>query len=97
MTLACLCLMVVQVAAQETLRGLKTYATGKFRMHATVMESFNGTTHSEFFLVRVPKDSVAPGDLYTIQAAFNFRRYWHLGKRKIFAIYADLNIGAASI
>ena len=39
----------------------------------------------------------APGDLYTIQAAFNFRRYWHLGKRKIFAIYADLNIGAAYI
>lgn len=71
MTLACLCLMVVQVAAQETLRGLKTYATGKFRMHATVMESFNGTTHGEFFLVRVPKDSVAPGDLYTIRSAYN--------------------------
>ena len=61
--LACLCLAALQVSAQETLRGLKTYATGKFQNHATVMESFDGEKHSEFFFLRVPKDSVAPGDL----------------------------------
>ena len=69
--LACLCLAALQVSAQETLRGLKTYATGKFQNHATVMESFDGEKHSEFFFLRVPKDSVAPGDLYTIRSAYN--------------------------
>ncbi|MGM9693902.1 MAG: hypothetical protein ACI3YC_02710 [Alloprevotella sp.] len=71
MTFACLCLMAWQVYAQETLHGLKTFATGKFRTHATVMESYNGKTHSDFFLVRVPKDSVSPSDLYTIRSAYN--------------------------
>ena len=36
----------------------------------------------------------APGDLYFISAGLNFRRYWHLGKRKIFAFYSDLYAGA---
>ena len=71
MTFACLCLMALQVCAQETLRGLKTYATGKFQAYASVMESFDGKTHRDFFFLRVPKDSVAPGDLYTIRSAYN--------------------------
>lgn len=71
MTLACLCLMTLQVSAQETLRGLKTYATGKFQKYASVVEGFDGKTHSDFFLVEVPKDSVTPGDLYTIRSAYN--------------------------
>lgn len=36
----------------------------------------------------------APGDIYTIMTGIAFRRYFHLGKRKIFAIYSDLYIGA---
>lgn len=36
----------------------------------------------------------APGDIYTIMTGVAFRRYFHLGKRKIFAIYSDLYIGA---
>lgn len=39
----------------------------------------------------------APGDLYTIRTGVNFRRYWHLGKRRIFAFYSDLYAGAAWI
>lgn len=66
-----LCMAALQINAQETLRGLKTYATGKFHNHATVMESFDGEKHSEFFFVHVPKDSVAPSDLYTIRSAYN--------------------------
>ena len=37
----------------------------------------------------------APGDIYSISTGFNFRRYWHLGKRKIVAIYSDLYAGAS--
>lgn len=39
----------------------------------------------------------APGDLYFMSAGLNFRRYWHLGKRKIFAFYSDLYAGAGWI
>lgn len=39
----------------------------------------------------------APGDLYFISTGLNFRRYWHLGKRKIFAFYSDLYAGAGWI
>ena len=39
----------------------------------------------------------APGDLYFISAGLNFRRYWHLGKRKIFAFYSDLYAGAGCL
>lgn len=39
----------------------------------------------------------APGDLYSIRAGISFRRYWHLGKRKIFALYSDLYAGAGWI
>ena len=39
----------------------------------------------------------APGDIYTIMTGVAFRRYFHLGKRKIFAIYSDLYIGAGWI
>lgn len=39
----------------------------------------------------------APGDLYTFRAGLNFRRYWHLGKKKIFAFYSDLYAGAGWI
>lgn len=71
MTLACLCLMALTGSAQETLRGLKTYATGKYQPYAAIVESFDGKTHSDFFFVRVPKDSVAPSDIYTIRSAYN--------------------------
>lgn len=39
----------------------------------------------------------APGDLYSISAGLNFRRYWHIGKRKTFAFYSDLYAGAGRI
>ena len=39
----------------------------------------------------------APGDLYTIDAGIMFRRYIHLGKRKIFALYSDLYAGCGWI
>lgn len=39
----------------------------------------------------------APGDLYFISTGLSFRRYWHLGKRKIFAFYSDLYAGAGWI
>ncbi len=39
----------------------------------------------------------APGHRYSISAGLNFRRYWHLGKRKIFAFYSDLYAGAGWI
>lgn len=39
----------------------------------------------------------APGDLYSIRTGISFRRYWHLGKRKIFALYSDLYAGAGWI
>lgn len=39
----------------------------------------------------------APADLYSIRTGVNFRRYWHLGKRKTFAFYSDLYAGAAWI
>ena len=38
-----------------------------------------------------------PSDIYSYRAGVNFRRYWHLGKRKIFAIYSDLYAGAGYI
>ena len=39
----------------------------------------------------------APGDIYSIGTGICFRRYWHLGKRKTFAIYSDLYAGAGWI
>ena len=39
----------------------------------------------------------APGFLYFINAGLNYRRYWHLGQRKIFAFYSDLYAGAERI
>ena len=39
----------------------------------------------------------APGDIYSIRAGLNFRRYWHLGQRKRFAFYRDLYAGVAWI
>lgn len=39
----------------------------------------------------------APGDIYFIGTGLNFRRYWHLGKRKTFAFYSDLYAAAAWI
>lgn len=39
----------------------------------------------------------APGDIYSIRAGLNFRKYKHLGKRKRFAFYSDLYVGAAWI
>ena len=37
----------------------------------------------------------APGDIYTMSTGFCFRRYWHLGARKTFAIYSDIYAGAS--
>ena len=39
----------------------------------------------------------APADIYTVSTGLNFRRYWHLGKRKVFALYSDLYAGAAFV
>lgn len=39
----------------------------------------------------------APADIYSHRVGLNFRRYWHLGKRKIFAFYSDLYAGAGWI
>lgn len=39
----------------------------------------------------------APGDIYSIGTGICFRRYWHLGRRKTFAIYSDLYAGAGWI
>lgn len=39
----------------------------------------------------------APGDISTIRTALTFRRYFHLGKRKIISFYSDLYAGAAFI
>ncbi|MGN0195121.1 MAG: hypothetical protein ACI4AE_01530 [Candidatus Cryptobacteroides sp.] len=39
----------------------------------------------------------APGYLYTISAGINFRRYWHLGRRKTFSFYSDLYTGGGWI
>lgn len=39
----------------------------------------------------------APADLYSINAALMFRRYWHLGAQKRFAIYGDFYAGCGWI
>lgn len=39
----------------------------------------------------------APGDIYSIGTGICFRRYWHLGRRKTFAIYSDLYAGTGWI
>ena len=39
----------------------------------------------------------APSDLYSICTGVNFRRYWHIGKRKKFSFYSDLYVGAGYI
>lgn len=39
----------------------------------------------------------APADIYTVSTGLNFRRYWHLGQRKVFALYSDLYAGAAFV
>ena len=39
----------------------------------------------------------APVDIHTITTGLNFRRYWHLGKRKVVAFYSDLYAGAAFV
>jgi hypothetical protein len=39
----------------------------------------------------------APANIHTITAGLNFRRYWHLGKRKVFSLYSDLYAGAAFV
>ena len=36
----------------------------------------------------------APGDVYAITTAFYYRRYFHLGKRKVCAFYIDAYAGA---
>ena len=37
----------------------------------------------------------APGDVYAIQTSAYMRRYLHLGKRDIIALYSDLALGAS--
>lgn len=39
----------------------------------------------------------APGDLQSVRTALAFRKYWHLGRRKVCAFYSDLYAGAACI
>ena len=36
-----------------------------------------------------------PGEIHNIRTALTFRRYFHLGKRKIISFYSDLYAGAA--
>lgn len=42
-------------------------------------------------------DDAAPGDIYSIHTSAFLRRYVHLGKRDIVALYGDFSIGAAWI
>lgn len=39
----------------------------------------------------------APGNLYSAIIGLNYRRYFHLGKRKIFAFYTDIYLGGGWI
>lgn len=38
-----------------------------------------------------------PASIETINFALNFRRYWHLGSRKVTAFYSDLYLGGGCI
>lgn len=42
-------------------------------------------------------DDAAPANSYSARLGLTYRRYWHLGQRKIFAFYSDLYAGAAYI
>lgn len=42
-------------------------------------------------------DDATPANIYSARLGVAFRRYWHLGKRKIFAFYSDLYAGAGYI
>ena len=35
----------------------------------------------------------APASEFSVRTGVSFRRYWHLGARKIFALYSDLSVG----
>lgn len=39
----------------------------------------------------------APGEVSTIRTALTFRRYFHLGKRRIVSFYSDLYAGTAAV
>ena len=39
----------------------------------------------------------APGDIYSVSAGLYMRRYFHLGKKDIVALYSDLALGAGYI
>lgn len=34
-----------------------------------------------------------PASVYSIRTGISFRRYWHFGERKTFALYSDLGVG----
>ena len=38
-----------------------------------------------------------PADVYSIRTGVSFRRYWHLGERKTFALYSDLGAGVGYV
>ena len=42
-------------------------------------------------------DDATPANIYSARLGVTFRRYWHLGERKIFSFYSDLYAGAAYI
>ena len=42
-------------------------------------------------------DDATPANIYSARLGVTFRRYWHLGERKIFSFYSDLYAGAGYI
>jgi hypothetical protein len=39
-------------------------------------------------------DDATPADIHSARLGITFRRYWHLGERKIISFYSDLYAGA---
>ncbi len=42
-------------------------------------------------------DDATPAFIYSVRTGVTFRRYWHMGSRKIFSFYSDLYAGAGYI
>ena len=42
-------------------------------------------------------DDATPADIHSARLGITFRRYWHLGERKIISFYSDLYAGAGYI
>ena len=42
-------------------------------------------------------DDATPANIHSARLGVTFRRYWHLGDRKIFSFYSDLYAGAGNL